>query len=116
MDIETRVSLMKQVGEEIITEQELRELLETKQHPIAYDGFEPSGRMHIAQGILRAINVNKMLKAGVKFHMLVADWFAYMNNKMAGDMEKIQKVGKYYIEVWKASGMDLDVVEFVWAD
>jgi len=116
MDIETRVSLMKQVGEEIITEQELRELLETKQHPIAYDGFEPSGRMHIAQGILRAINVNKMLKAGVKFHMLVADWFAYMNNKMAGDMEKIQKVGKYYIEVWKASGMDVDGVEFVWAD
>ena len=61
MDIETRIQLIKQVGEEIITEQGLRELLETKTHPIAYDGFEPSGRMHIAQGIYRAININKML-------------------------------------------------------
>ena len=30
-------------------------------------------------------------------------------------MEKIQTVGKYLIEVWKASGMKLDHVEFVWA-
>ncbi len=28
---------------------ELRELLRRKPNPIAYDGFEPSGRMHIAQ-------------------------------------------------------------------
>ncbi len=43
MDIEERLRLIKGVGEEIVTEQELRELLETKEHPIAYDGFEPSG-------------------------------------------------------------------------
>lgn len=43
MDIESKLELIKSVGEEIITEQELRELLEMKQHPIAYDGFEPSG-------------------------------------------------------------------------
>lgn len=84
MDIEKRLELIKQVGEEIITLEDLRTLLETKSHPVAYDGFEPSGRMHIAQGILRTINVNKMIKAGVKFKMLVADWFAWMNNKMGG--------------------------------
>ncbi|GIQ84181.1 hypothetical protein KIPB_005627 [Kipferlia bialata] len=32
-------------------------------NPIAYDGFEPSGRMHIAAGVLKAINVMKMLNA-----------------------------------------------------
>ncbi len=37
MDVETKLELIKRVGEEIITEQELRELLETKEHPIAYD-------------------------------------------------------------------------------
>lgn len=31
-------------------------------HPICYDGFEPSGRMHIAQGVMRVINVNKLTK------------------------------------------------------
>ena len=116
MDTGTRLELIKGVGEEIITEKELRELLRKKRHPIAYDGFEPSGTdIHIAQGLLRAINVNKMTKAGCRFKMLVADWHAWANNKMGGDLEKIQNVGKYLIEVWKACGMDLSNVEFVWA-
>jgi tyrosyl-tRNA synthetase len=34
---------------------------------VAYDGFEPSGRMHIAQGVLKALNVNKLTKSGVTF-------------------------------------------------
>ncbi|HLD86836.1 MAG TPA: tyrosine--tRNA ligase, partial [Candidatus Nanoarchaeia archaeon] len=116
MDIEERLNLIRQVGEEIVTEEDLVELLKSKPHPIAYDGFEPSGHdIHIAQGIMRAINVNKMTKAGVKFKMLVADWHGWANNKMGGDLEKIQTVGHYFVEVWKACGMDLKNVEFVWA-
>jgi len=114
MDISKRLKLIKEVGEEIITEQELKELLKKKKNPIAYDGFEPSGNIHIAQGILRAININKMTKAGCKFIMLVADWHGWANNKMGGDLEKIQTVGKYFIEVWKACGMDLKNVKFIW--
>lgn len=116
MDINERLSLIRQVGEEIITEAELKSLLETKKHPTAYDGFEPSGTdIHIAQGLLRAININRMTKAGCKFKMLIADWHAWANNKMGGDLEKIQKVGEYYIEVWKACGMDPKKVKFEWA-
>jgi tyrosyl-tRNA synthetase len=117
MDLETKLGLVKEVGEEIITEEELKNLLETKSHPVAYDGFEPSGTdIHIAQGILRSININKMTKAGVKFKMWVADWHAWANNKMGGDLEKIQLVGKYLIEIWKKCGMDLNNVEFLWAN
>jgi tyrosyl-tRNA synthetase len=115
MDIEEKLRLIKEVGEEIIEEEELRELLKTKKKIIAYDGFEPSGQIHIAQGILRAINVNKLTKAGIHFKFWVADWFALMNNKMGGDLEKIRIVGEYFIEVWKACGMDLSNVEFLWA-
>lgn len=115
MSTEEKLSLIKQVGEEIIQEDELKNLLESDAELVAYDGFEPSGQIHIAQGILRAINVNKMIKAGFKFKMLVADWHAMANNKLGGDLEKIQTTGKYFIEVWKASGMDLSHVEFVWA-
>src|SRR3990167_2798726 len=57
-----------------------------------------------------------MTKAGVKFKMLVADWHGWANNKMGGDLEKIQKVGHYMIEVWKHCGMDLKNVEFLWAN
>jgi tyrosyl-tRNA synthetase len=115
MDIESRINFVKQVGEEIITEEDLRNLFSTNAKPIAYDGFEPSGKIHIAQGVLRSININKMIKAGCKFKLLVADWHAWANNKLGGDISKIQKAGEYMIEVWKASGMDLDNVEFVWA-
>lgn len=115
MTIQDRLNLIKQVGEEIIQEEELKKLLESGEELIAYDGFEPSGQIHIAQGIVRAINVNKMIKAGVKFRMWVADWHAMANNKMGGDLEKIKIVGKYFIEVWRASGMDLSKVEFMWA-
>ena len=110
-----QISLIKEVGEEIIGENELEKLLDKNTPLIAYDGFEPSGQIHIAQGLLRAINVNKMIRAGAKFKMLVADWHAQANNKMGADLAKIQTVGKYFIEVWKASGMDLDKVEFIWA-
>lgn len=115
MNIQDKLNLISQVGEEIIGGEELKKLLESGQELIAYDGFEPSGQIHIAQGLVRAINVNKMIKAGVKFRMWVADWHAMANNKMGGDLEKIKTVGKYFIEVWRASGMDLSKVEFMWA-
>ncbi len=115
MDVKKRFELIKQVGEEIITEEELEELLSSGKKLVAYDGFEPSGNVHIAQGILRTININKMIKAGVRFKMLVADWHGWANNKMGGDLDKIQTVGRYLVEVWKVCGMDLDNVEFVWA-
>jgi len=115
MNIDERMALIQSVGEEIIQPEELKALLESGEGLVAYDGFEPSGQIHIAQGLLRAVNINKMTRAGVKFKMFVADWHAMANNKMGGDLEKIQTVGKYFIEVWRACGMDLKNVEFVWA-
>ncbi|MFH1801751.1 MAG: tyrosine--tRNA ligase [archaeon] len=115
LSVDEKLDLIKQVGEEIVEEEELINLLKSKKNIVAYDGFEPSGKIHIAQGLLKAININKMTSAGIKFKMLVADWHAWANNKMGGDLEKIQVVGEYFIEVWKASGLDLKNVEFVWA-
>jgi len=115
LNIDERLRLIKEVGEEIISEDELIERLKEKEELIAYDGFEPSGKIHIAQGLMRAINVNKLTKAGIHFKFFVADWHAMVNNKMGGDLEKIQTVGKYFIEVWKACGMDMNNVEFIWA-
>lgn len=115
MDIDERIGLLKEVGEEIVEEKELRKLLSEEKNLIAYDGFEPSGKIHIAQGLLRSININKVTRAGIKFKMLVADWHGWANNKMGGDLDKIQIVGKYFIEVWKACGLDMKNVEFIWA-
>jgi tyrosyl-tRNA synthetase len=114
LNADEKYELMRSIGEECIAESELKNLLAKKPNPICYDGFEPSGRMHIAQGILKSINVNKCTKAGCTFIFWVADWFALLNNKMGGDIQKIRTVGEYMVEVWKACGMDMKNVKFVW--
>jgi tyrosyl-tRNA synthetase len=77
--------------------------------------------MHITQGILMALNVNKMIKAGCKVKILMADWFAWLDWKIGhivqatgGDPSRMQSVGLYNAETWRAAGMDLDGVELVW--
>ncbi len=51
MEIEDKLQLILSVAapNECLTPEELRQLLTGKQRPIAYDGFEPSGRIHLAQ-------------------------------------------------------------------
>nr|KJB56436.1 hypothetical protein B456_009G119700 [Gossypium raimondii] len=116
MSLEEKFKIIRSVGEECIQEDELLNLLNHKPEPICYDGFEPSGRMHIAQGVMKAINVNKLTSAGCRVKIWIADWFAQLNNKMGGDLKKIKVVGQYLIEIWKAVGMDLnEKVEFLWS-
>jgi tyrosyl-tRNA synthetase len=59
------------------------------------------------------LNVNRLVDCGCVFYFWVADWFALLNNKMDGDLEKIKKVGLYFIEVWKALGMKMHNVKFL---
>ncbi|KAJ8572289.1 hypothetical protein K7X08_008800 [Anisodus acutangulus] len=117
MTLVEKFKIVRSIGEECIQEDELMDLLAKKPYPVCYDGFEPSGRMHIAQGVLKALNVNKLTSAGCKVKIWIADWFAQLNNKMGGDLKKIEVVGHYLIEIWKAVGMDLegDQVEFLWS-
>eukprot|EP00934_Nitzschia_sp_Nitz4_P008845 Nitzschia sp. Nitz4//scaffold119_size111653//73650//75940//NITZ4_004203-RA/size111653-augustus-gene-0.213-mRNA-1//1//CDS//3329533875//8835//frame0 len=122
-DLQEDLDRILTVGEECISPSELKALITAKGRGSGhagfnlYDGFEPSGRMHIAQGVFKAMNVNKCTLEGTNstFIFWVADWFALMNDKMGGDLDKIKTVGLYLIEVWKAAGMDLSNVVFKWA-
>lgn len=115
MDVETKISLMKSFAEEVITVDELKKIFESNDHPVAYDGFEPSGIAPIHFGLLRAKNVKKMLSAGIKMKLYLADYFAFINNKLEGDLDKIHTAGEYFVEVWKACGIDTKKVEIIWA-
>ncbi|ESL07578.1 tyrosyl-tRNA synthetase [Trypanosoma rangeli SC58] len=115
MTVEERYALVRSIGEECIQENELLNLIAKKPNVRCYDGFEPSGRMHIAQGVFKAVNVNKCTQSGCEFVFWVADWFALMNDKMSGELEKIHIVGQYMIEVWKAAEMNMERVIFLWS-
>jgi tyrosyl-tRNA synthetase len=115
MDVESKIALMKSFAEEMVTEDELKQMFETNDHPHAYDGFEPSGIAPIHFGLLRAQNVKKMLQMGIKVELYLADYFAFINNKLDGDMAKIHMAGEYFIEVWSACGIDPKKVKITWA-
>jgi len=88
MTPQEKVKVIKSFAQEIISEEELLKLFEEKEHPVAYDGFEPSGIAPIHFGLLRAINVKKLLETGIHLKLYLADYFAYINNKMDADLKK----------------------------
>ncbi|KAF2614740.1 hypothetical protein F2Q70_00013199 [Brassica cretica] len=61
-EAERKYNIARSIGEEFIQEDELKNMLAKKPTPICYDGFEPSGRMHIAQGVMKVTNEGKQRK------------------------------------------------------
>jgi tyrosyl-tRNA synthetase len=117
MDLEERMELvMKPPTEEVITQEELRNLLETKEHPVAYNGLEPSGLVHLGTGLICGYKMKDFVEAGVRFKVYLATWHAWINNKLEGDMNRIRAAARHLINCWEALGMPVESLEFVWPD
>lgn len=101
--------------EEAVTEEEIAKLLESNPSPIAYIGIEPSGFMHIGQGMLTSRKVRDMQEAGFTVKILLADWHAYINDKFGGSIEDIKQCGRYIQDCFLALGVDPLKTEFVLA-
>ena len=56
LSIEEKVAIATSVGEEVLMPEELSALFKAKEHPIVYDGFEPSGRMVSAFILCRVVS------------------------------------------------------------
>ena len=63
MDIERRMDLVLRNTEEIVTREELHDLLETNSKPKAYWGFECSGLMHVGIGLIPGTKIRDMIEA-----------------------------------------------------
>lgn len=115
MDIETKMDLVrKKPTDEIITEEDLRKIFENFEHPRHYIGFEISGKVHLGTGLCTALKLKDFKDAGIKTTIFLADYHSYINGKLGGDLEKIQKVaGGYFKHAFYSLG--LENVEFVLA-
>src|SRR5882672_8377442 len=80
VDVETRFQTIASYAQEIVTQEELRALLTAKEHPRAYIGFEPSGRLHIGN-VIAANMVKRLQRAGCRVIIFLADWHAMINDK-----------------------------------
>jgi tyrosyl-tRNA synthetase len=102
LDIETKIGLIKRPPtEEILVEEELRQLLQTNEHPGHYQGFEISGLLHLGNLIVSGFKINDFLKAGIRCQVYLADWHSFINNKFGGDWDKILSASKYYAEAFR---------------
>ena len=113
MDVDGRLELITRDALEIVTEGELRSLLETNSNPTAYIGYEPSGFVHIGQ-MITASKIVDMQKAGVEFTVFLADWHAMINDKLGGNIDNIRSCGEYMRDCFLALGVD-ESAKFVYA-
>jgi len=117
LDIETKIELVcKQPTEEVITPEDLRHLLETEEHPIAYDGWEPSGLVHLGTGVICAYKIKDFVEAGIHYKAYLSTWHAWLNNKLGGDLNLIRKSADLFRHSWIALGVPPDKVEFIYSD
>lgn len=108
MDINQKIQKIEEGTLEVINSEELEEILE-KEEPIAYTGYEPSGKIHLGH----AVTVQKLKtlqNLGFKIKILLADYHAFLNGK--GSLEEIKEIAEYNMKCFKALGLD-DTTEFI---
>ncbi len=117
MDAAARLALLTQNAAEVVTAGEAQTLaadLAGGQVRRGYIGFEPSGRVHLGWKVT-ADKIIDCVGAGLQMKILLADWHAQINDKLGGDLEKIQACGDYMRHCFTALGVPTDQVEFVYA-
>lgn len=102
--------------EEVLTPEDLRHLLETEEHPIAYNGWEPSGLVHLGTGPVCVFKIKDFLEAGIRYKAYLSTWHAWLNNKMRGDLKLIRKAADLFKHSWIALGVPPEKVEFIYSD
>lgn len=114
MDVEQRYQLVVRNSDELINEEELRDLLTSNKHPVAYIGFEPSGLVHLGWALV-VEKICDLCAAGFKVIIFWADWHAFINDKLGGNLENIRACAKYMEDCFTALGVPKENVSFRYA-
>lgn len=118
MTIDEKIKLITKNLEEVLTEDELRNLIDSKTPLKHYIGFEISGKVHLGTGLATMLKIKDLQQAGVHTTVLLADWHTWLNKKLDGTLETARRMGRnYFEEGLKAAalcvGADPDKIEFV---
>ena len=114
MDRAERVERVARHTEEILTPDELAALFERTERPRAYIGFEPSGRLTVGH----LVCVRKMIdlqEAGCELTVFLADWHAWINDKLGGSLERIGAAGRYMQAAFQSLGVSAGATRWRWA-
>ena len=117
MDIDSKIDLVCRAPiAEVVTREELKSLFEANEHPKHYIGFEISGKVHLGSGLLISLLLKDFIAAGIKPTIFLADYHAWINGKLGGDLDKIQSVARgYFKSAFLSLGLTEDKVDYVLA-
>jgi len=114
VDLDERVLRVVRDTAEVVTEPEVRDLFATHERPRAYIGFEPSGALTVAH-LITARKILDLAEAGCDVTVFLADWHAWINDKLGGDLARIEASGRYMQAAFTALGAGPSRVRFRWA-
>jgi tyrosyl-tRNA synthetase len=114
MDVEERARLVARDAAEVLTVEELPGLFARIERPRAYIGFEPSGPLTVAH-LITARKILDLADAGCDVTVFLADWHAWINDKLGGDLPRIAAAGRYMQATFTALGAGPERVRFRWA-
>ncbi len=102
-----RFELIKRNSAEIISEEELRKLLENKKKPAVYCGYEVNGPLHLGHfvTILKLIDLQN---AGFHVKILLADVHTLLNRK--GEEKEIESEIRAWKKTINAIGVKADII------
>ncbi|QCC59692.1 tyrosine--tRNA ligase [Natrinema thermotolerans] len=103
--------LLTRNAEEVVTDEEVRDLTEDPKGKRAYVGYEPSGVLHLGH-LLTANKLIDLQEAGMEVVILLADAHAYLNEK--GSLEEIRATAERMKAQFLAYGLDEERTEFVY--
>ena len=114
MSIEEKMKMITKNTEEVILEEEIRKVLEEKEKPRAYIGFELSGFLHLGTGLICGNKLKDLANAGFETIIFLADWHSWINNKLGADMDKIRIAGEYFQEGFESIGLKGSNIKYIW--
>jgi tyrosyl-tRNA synthetase len=107
MSLKERLELIRRNTVEIVTEEELVNVLKTKERPVVYCGYEPNGPVHLGH-FVTMIKLMDFGRAGFKVKVLLADMHAFLNRK--GNEEEVKRD----VQIWRKTveniGLNAEVI------
>jgi tyrosyl-tRNA synthetase len=118
MTTEEKVRLITRNCQEVLTEEDLKGLIESGGKINHYIGLEISGLVHLGTGLLSMGKIADFHRAGAKCRVFLADFHTFLNNKLGGKWEDIRWASENYfkealIASLKCWGLKGDEVEFI---
>ncbi len=117
MTTEEKVKLITRNLEETLTEEELKQLIDSGTPLKHYIGLEISGKAHVGW-LFMMQKIKDLQDAGVEVNILLADWHTWLNKKLDGNLDTAKRLGRDYFEqalraIAESAGADASKINFI---